>query len=93
MTLIEHYAKAASPATAPAAPTAESGGAARSVRVCFGRRWVSPELVSQLQAGSIVELDSAAEAPAEVYADGRLAGRGSPVVVDGKLGIRLEKKD
>jgi flagellar motor switch protein FliM len=69
-----------------------SAGAARSVRVCFGRRWVWPELLGRLQAGSVLELDSEASSTAEIYADGRLAGRGSAVVVGGRLCIRLEQK-
>ena len=83
---------ASAAAQAPGETGASPAGATRSVRVCFGRRWVSPDLVSQLQPGSILELDCEAGAPAEVYADGRLAGSGSPVVVDGMLGIRVERK-
>ena len=74
----------AGPVQRPVAP--------RSVRICFGRRWVSPELVGQLQAGSIVELDGGADAPADIYVDGRFAGSGSPRVVEGRLCVRVERK-
>ena len=67
-------------------------GATHSVRVCFGRRWLSPELAGQLRVGSILELDASASAPAEVYVDGRLAGVGTPLVVEGRLCVRLERK-
>ena len=67
-------------------------GAARSVRVCFGRRWVSPELLGRLRAGGVLELDADATSPVEIYADGRLAGFGSAAVVSGRLCIRLDRK-
>ena len=67
-------------------------GAAHSIRVCFGRCWVSHELVNKLQAGSVLELDCEATSPAEVIADGRPSGLGTPVVVEGRLGIRMETK-
>ena len=80
-------------AAAPCPPAnAAPAGATHAIRVCFGRRWVTPELVAQLQAGSILELECEASAPAEVFADGRLAGLGTPVVVEGRLGIRMERK-
>jgi hypothetical protein len=95
MTLIEQYAAgtAAGSKGLPAPADASGGGATRSVRVCLGRRWISPELAGRLQAGSIVELDCAADTPAEVFADGRPSGKGLPVVVEGRLGIRMEKKE
>lgn len=95
MTLIEQDVPETAAVTADVPPLAEalSGAAARSVRVCLGRRWIAPEVVLQLQAGSIVELDCAADALAEVFADGRPAGGGTPVVVEGRLGIRMEKKE
>jgi hypothetical protein len=95
MTLIEQYvpAAAAMPQAPASSPDAQGDGALRSVRVCLGRRWIAPEVVLQLQAGSIVELDCPSDCLAEVFADGRPAGRGSPVVVEGKLGIRMEKKE
>ena len=75
-----------------AAPALASAGAGRPVRLCFGRRWVSPELLARLQTGSVLELDSEVASPVEVYADGRLAGFGSAVVVGGMVCIRLDRK-
>lgn len=79
----------------------EARADAKSIRACFGRRWVSPELLGRLQAGSVLELDSDASSPVEIFADGRLAGFGSAVVVDlggpgqvaeRRLCIRLDRK-
>jgi hypothetical protein len=67
------------------------GGAARSVRACFGRRWVWPELLASLQAGSILELDGDAASHVELYVDGRLAGFGSAVVAGERLCVRMDR--
>jgi len=90
----EEQVRESPPAAQEAAggPTPAPAGATHAIRVCFGRRWVVPELVAQLQAGSILELECEASAPAEVFADGRLAGLGAPVLVEGRLGIRMQRK-
>jgi hypothetical protein len=68
------------------------GDAARSVRREFGRRWRSPELAGQLHPGSVLELDSQADAGVDVYADGKLVAKGEPVVVRGRLCVKVQQK-
>jgi flagellar motor switch protein FliN len=45
--------------------------------------------VLQLAAGSVVQLDKAAEAPVDLYVSEKLFARGEVVVVDGRIGIRV----
>jgi len=92
MIRLEHDEAIQAAADGGARPDAAPAGAARSVRVCFGRRWVSPELLGRLRAGGVLELDSDAASPVEIYADGRLAGFGSAVVIGGRLCVRLDRK-
>lgn len=80
------------PTAAASAEPAAQAPPAHSVRVCFARRWLPPELAAQLRPGSILEMDSAASAPAEIFVDGRLAGLGTPLVIEGRLCVRLEKR-
>jgi len=83
---------ATEPTVAASAESAAKTTSAHAVRVCFARRWLPPELAAQLRPESILELDSAASAPAEIYVDGRLAGLGTPLVIEGRLCVRLEKR-
>jgi hypothetical protein len=77
---------------APGPLAGSPGEGVKSVRVCFGRRWVTTELLGRLDSGSVLELDGDEDSMAEICADGRLVGYGSLVVVEGKLCIRLEKR-
>jgi flagellar motor switch protein FliN/FliY len=45
--------------------------------------------VLQLQAGSVVSLDQAAEGPVELRVNHKLFARGEVVVVDGRFGIKI----
>jgi flagellar motor switch/type III secretory pathway protein FliN len=67
----------------PAAP--------RGVRLEFGRQWLPSGPAGRLGADAVVELDAPAEGAVDVYADGRLRARGEPVVVDGKLCVRVRE--
>ena len=61
------------------------------VRIELGRGHLSSEDVSQLDVGSVIELDSLADAPLDVYASGGLLARGDAVIADGKLGVRVNE--
>lgn len=54
-----------------------------------GRTRVPIRSLLQLNQGSVVELDRAAGAPLDVYANGTLVAHGEVVVVNEKFGIRL----
>jgi flagellar motor switch protein FliN/FliY len=45
--------------------------------------------VLQLNAGSIVKLEKAAQTPVDLYANQKLIGRGEVVVVDDAYGIKI----
>lgn len=70
---------------------AHVGGKTCLVSLEFGRRTLQSEQRGQLKVGSVVELGAFADDYVDVYADGRLIARGLPIVVDGKLGIRVQE--
>ena len=45
--------------------------------------------VLELEPGSIVQLDRAADAPVDVYVNHKLVARGEVVVLEDRLGIRV----
>ncbi len=59
------------------------------LRIEFGRTHLSAEEANGLGLGSVVSLDSPLDEPAELVAAGRTIGRGEPVVIDGKIGVRV----
>ena len=60
------------------------------VTVELGRRRLSIGEVTQLDVGSVVELDTLAGEPLIVYANGRQIATGEVVVVEGKFGVRIQ---
>ena len=60
------------------------------VTVELGRRRLSIGEVTQLDVGSVVELDTLAGEPLVVYANGRQIATGEVVVVDGHFGVRIQ---
>ena len=60
------------------------------VTVELGRRRLSLRDVTQLQVGSVVDLDTLAGEPLVVYANGRRIATGEAVVVDGRFGVRIQ---
>ena len=54
-----------------------------------GRSRIPIRTLLQLNQGSVVELDRAADEPLDVYANGTLVAHGEVVVVNEKFGIRL----
>ena len=61
------------------------------VRLEFGRKRLGADQAQDLGANRVVELDSFVDDYVEVYADGRLIARGRPVVIDGKLAVRVQE--
>jgi flagellar motor switch protein FliN/FliY len=59
------------------------------VTVEVGRRKMKIAEVLRLGAGSVLELDSAAGDPLNVYVNNRLIARGEAVVVGDRYGVRL----
>jgi len=45
--------------------------------------------VLQLDKGSVIELDRAADQPADVLVNGRVVARGEVAIVDDRLGVRI----
>ena len=62
---------------------------ATAVQIVFGRRTLRAAEADALDVGSVVPLDVGAEGPVGLYVDGRLAARGEPVVVEGRLAVRV----
>ena len=61
------------------------------IRIEFGRANLSSEELDSLREGDVVELEAFADDYVDVCADGRLVARGRAVVVDGKLGVRVQE--
>jgi flagellar motor switch protein FliN len=73
-----------------AAPAQPSSGCATSrVRVEMGRRTQTTGRLSALTPGSVIDLDRECDSPVDVYADGKLIALGEPVVVGGRLAVRV----
>jgi flagellar motor switch/type III secretory pathway protein FliN len=68
-----------------------TGGTAGGVRLEFGRQWLPCGSAGRLGPDAVVELDVPADGNVDVYADGCLRARGEPVVIDGKLCIRVRE--
>jgi flagellar motor switch protein FliN len=57
----------------------------------FGTSEMQLRDIFSLGPGSIVELDQALTAPADLLVAGRLVARGEVVVVDGKFGLQVQE--
>ena len=66
----------------PAAPPS-------AVTIELGRTRLSSEQADALRTGSVIALDARSNEPIELRSNGRLVARGEPVVIDGRLSIRL----
>lgn len=88
-------AAAGAPAGAVPAPRSDSSGLnlLRDVEMVLtvelGRTRMSVRELLSLAPGSVVELDRAAGAPADLMVNGRLLARGEVVVVDEDYGLRI----
>lgn len=56
----------------------------------IGRKLMPVNEVLQLNEGQLVELDSAADDPADLYVNGRRLGTGKLVLVDGEWALQIE---
>ena len=61
------------------------------IHIQLGHTKISIGEVLNMGAGSIVELDREAGAPADMIINGKLIGQGEVVVVDNNFGIRVTK--
>lgn len=62
-----------------------------AVRVTWGRKWLTPQALGELCVGAVLELDAAVEDEVEIGADGRTLALGEPVIVNGKLAVRVKE--
>lgn len=77
---------------APMTDTAIHALAAAPVRLSaeIGRRLMPVADVLALDQGQVVELDSAADDPADLYVNGRRLGSGRLVLVEGEWALQIE---
>jgi flagellar motor switch protein FliN/FliY len=59
------------------------------LRIELGCTQMDRQEAVKLRAGSVVPLDNSVAGPVDIYADGRLIGRGDVLAVDGKFGVRI----
>lgn len=64
-------------------------GVQMQATVELGRTEITINDLLALRSGSVIELDRAAGAPADLYVNGRLIARGEVVVVDENYGLRI----
>jgi flagellar motor switch protein FliN/FliY len=60
-----------------------------ALSVELGRAHMKVRDIMSLSAGAVIELEKKVEDPVEIYANGRLIGRGEVVVVENTLGIKI----
>jgi flagellar motor switch protein FliN/FliY len=75
--------------TAGAPAASDASGVAVSIR--FGQTMLHRDQVGRLQDGTLIRLDNPADAPLDIYLDGRLAARGVAVIAQGKLCVRVSE--
>jgi flagellar motor switch protein FliN/FliY len=59
------------------------------LRIELGRARISLDEAGKLCSGSLVRLDKLTGECVDLYAGGRLVGRGEVLVVDGRIGVRM----
>jgi flagellar motor switch protein FliM len=60
-----------------------------TLRIEFGRTRLPGDEVARLRSGSVIALSDLTAGPVGLYAGARLVAYGEPVVVDGRLGVRV----
>ncbi len=55
----------------------------------LGRRTVKLKELMAVTAGSVLELESAADVPVDILANGKLVARGEVVVYNSRFGIKI----
>ena len=66
-------------------------GPCPAVRLEFGRAAVGLAELSNMDAGRVIELDCRCDDPIAVRAGGTIVARGQAVVIDGRIGVRIEE--
>jgi len=61
------------------------------VRLEFGRGKLALAELSNVAAGGVIELDCGCDEPGAVRAGGHIIARGQAVVMDGRLGVRVDE--
>ena len=90
-------AENAAPPPEPAGTTAAPGSRTASllmdidlpIRILFGSTRLRLREILALKAGSVVELDRAADGPVEILVSNRIVARGQVIVVDGNYGVQV----
>ena len=90
-------AENAAPPPEPAGATAAPGSRTASllmdidlpIRILFGSTRLRLREILALKAGSVVELDRAADGPVEILVSNRIVARGQVIVVDGNYGVQV----
>jgi len=90
-------AESAPPSSEPASPPAVTGSRTASllmeidlpIRILFGSTRLRLREILALKAGSVVELDRAADGPVEILVSNRIVARGQVIVVDGNYGVQV----
>lgn len=72
-----------------APPVEPERDASVDVQIVLGLARMHLEDVLKLRKGAVVPLDSPAGGPVEIYADGRLVGRGELLVLDDRFCVRV----
>ena len=87
----------AAPPSEPGSVTAIPGSRTASllmdidlpIRILFGSTRLRLREILALKAGSVVELDRAADGPVEILVSNRIVARGQVIVVDGNYGVQV----
>ena len=61
----------------------------RRLRLSLGAAWVAPAEAAAMEPGQVVALDAACHDVVDVQVDGHVYARGLPVLVDGRLAVRI----
>jgi flagellar motor switch/type III secretory pathway protein FliN len=61
----------------------------RRLRLSLGTAWVAPGEAAAMGAGNVIALDAAPDDMVDVQVDGHVYARGLPVLVEGRLAVRI----
>ena len=60
-----------------------------TLQIEFGQTRLRGDEVARLRTGSVIALNELSSGPVELYAAGRLVAYGEPIVVDGRIAVRV----
>ncbi len=61
----------------------------RRLSLSLGTAWVAPGEAAAMAAGNVIALDTTPNDVVDVQVDGHVYARGLPVLVDGRLAVRI----